>query len=144
MLLFICIIPAGIEIDWISFNTSHVAIYPTSPPQESSRHSFQYISCCYLSGGIHRRWKPEKTVSIHLMLLFINMCTAMRLRTGSFNTSHVAIYLISGCRWSCRISGFNTSHVAIYLQDLVYLDQFQESFNTSHVAIYQESTFIKP
>ncbi len=36
-----------------SFNTSHVVIYLISTLQLINQSLFQYISCCYLSGGRH-------------------------------------------------------------------------------------------
>ena len=54
----------------------------------------------------------------------------------SFNTSHVAIYLIYIC-CSCVVDiSFNTSHVAIYLCQDNPKGTYILGFNTSHVAIY--------
>ena len=79
---------------------------------------FQYISCYSLS---RNRTNAEEnlTVSIHLMLLFIDIrqkdiCSA----TGRFNTSHVTLY--RGDRIVLRnfLDSFNTSHVTLYLSQL--------------------------
>ena len=54
------------------FNTSHVVIYQTSRAECGYTHLFQYISCCYLSVVVTWAIQQEISVSIHLMLLFIN------------------------------------------------------------------------
>ena len=56
----------------LSFNTSHVVIYQTSRAECGYTHLFQYISCCYLSVVVTWAIQQEISVSIHLMLLFIN------------------------------------------------------------------------
>ena len=70
MLLFI-----GIE--WLmgtrlfNFNTSHVTVYLDETGENKTLELFQYISCYCLSRS--RRLRPAlKSISIHLMLLFIN------------------------------------------------------------------------
>ena len=53
------------------FNTSHVTVYPSVAARFAFCASFQYISCYCLSRS--RRLRPAlKSISIHLMLLFIN------------------------------------------------------------------------
>ena len=69
-------------------------------------------------------------VSIHLMLLFILGAFAVsRSFSSSFNTSHVAIYHLQNTPIVFWKYCFNTSHVAIYLhysgRDRDRLDKFQ-------------------
>ena len=53
--------------------------------------TFQYISCCYLSQSAHG-FLSTKSVSIHLMLLFILTVILLSFLSTGFNTSHVVIY----------------------------------------------------
>ena len=77
------------------------------------REKFQYISCCYLSKCFFVVFLLYYLVSIHLMLLFINLKQFMQLALLSFTTSHVVFYPIISIFTSSRLS-FNTSHVVIY------------------------------
>ena len=91
MLLFINTTVATWRYTEVSFNTSHVVIYPKTLDvffdvlgfqyisccylswmgyAEGRKRLFQYISCCYLSEKHLQAW-VEGQVSIHLMLLFI-------------------------------------------------------------------------
>ena len=121
------------------------------------REKFQYISCCYLSKCFFVVFLLYYLVSIHLMLLFINLKQFMQLALLSFNTSHVVIYPIISIFTSSRLS-FNTSHVVIYLNRKRKKRGFDNvsihlmllfivcscyrihiavlRFNTSHVVIY--------
>ena len=97
---------------------------------------FQYISCYSLSW-----WKsgcndlPE--VSIHLMLLFIDMQhTAKDWKCRSFNTSHVTLYLVVIRLHVLHLICFNTSHVTLYLYNGSRV-QNGYRFNTSHVTLYR-------
>ena len=55
---------------WLDFNTSHVTVYQAMSEREFVVIKFQYISCYCLSGAA---WytDSDKSISIHLMLLFI-------------------------------------------------------------------------
>ena len=76
------------------FNTSHVVIYHKMKRLFISQlMRFQYISCCYLSSNSPKK-HLHNCVSIHLMLLFIEVVlSCIRQKYLSFNTSHVVIYL---------------------------------------------------
>ena len=68
----------------IRFNTSHVVIYLYLPTRDSFwLSSFQYISCCYLSRN-NQTESNVKSVSIHLMLLFIGKSVANGLNFTQF------------------------------------------------------------
>ena len=120
----------------LSFNTSHVVVYPEKNAGLGIGCSkFQYISCCSLSLHVARNiyWFM---VSIHLMLQFIPVLLFDNLSMITcFNTSHVVVYLppesklllnnlfqyISCCSLSIRCLilryvriCFNTSHVVVY------------------------------
>ena len=86
----------------------------SSDADNADSFKFQYISCCYLSYQLvllvkmiirfntshvviypfdEMMEKTGKTVSIHLMLLFIAECPTLKIiQLNSFNTSHVVIY----------------------------------------------------
>ena len=117
MLLFI-----GIE--WLmgtrlfNFNTSHVTVYLDETGENKTLELFQYISCYCLSRS--RRLRPAlKSISIHLMLLFIE------------------------CRkWNaCGVFYFNTSHVTVYQFRLHTIRALTVHFNTSHVTVYQPQCY---
>ena len=95
------------------FNTSHVTLYPEVHPVSDPSSTFQYISCYSLSlcwcavlritfgfntshVTLYRYYanliRQMKRVSIHLMLLFINVDTSLRQPSMGFNTSHVTLY----------------------------------------------------
>ena len=118
-----------------SFNTSHVVIYRRSIASFKFFLMFQYISCCYLSKilsimtcqklsfntshvVIYPRWTGQenicKPVSIHLMLLFIEI-------SGDLTNFLTWFQYISCCYLSKKLvlhckkfARFNTSHVVIY------------------------------
>ena len=142
----------------LSFNTSHVVIYPSKQIPSEAVQRFQYISCCYLSSdGI------DDTKGI-IEFQYISCCYL----------SHPRAYRLQGCAWfqyisccylslvpplpectlfkfqyiSCCylsnsfyrdnyfVGGFNTSHVVIYLHEPCTFLHLLQSFNTSHVVIY--------
>ena len=78
----------------VCFNTSHVTLYQGLWTSWRPHQSFQYISCYSLSPGGEKD-TSRTTVSIHLMLLFINMLRCSRGIKRRFNTSHVTLYLLS-------------------------------------------------
>ena len=124
----------------VTFNTSHVLIYPFSQfnivpllqqfqyiscsylsitylHQSVRKPEFQYISCSYLSRGSNGWWL--RRLSIHLMFLFIQGFKWAGWLRRHFNTSHVLIYpLVLGCV-GIILANFNTSHVLIYLDLLL-------------------------
>ena len=55
-------------------------------------------------------------ISIHLMLLFINVIPFQKINEIHFNTSHVTVYLLLYSDRAVSISDFNTSHVTVYPQ----------------------------
>ena len=155
MLLFIELADC-LDCDEICFNTSHVTLYQDYPAADRS----------------------ENIVSIHLMLLFITAegvkvdlsnvfqyisCYSLSLRQiqlqtliSRFNTSHVTLYLFTGCLESPvvsfqYISCYSLSHsplffffplkVSIHLM-LLFICISKHSiraflcFNTSHVTLY--------
>ena len=102
-----------------------------------------------------------EAVSIHHMLLFIAMnkyyhkyycefqyitCYSLSMELAGkvlpkerFNTSHVTLYRIQGCKDPSDVYGFNTSHVTLYRWMLMLLCKTISSFNTSHVTLYREA-----
>ena len=113
MLLFIAT-SFGVEAPKCSrFNTSHVTLYLLRCLRSDQQPSFQYISCyslsmlarlegrmitefqyisCYSLSNRSALRKSQKTVSIHLMLLFIWKSTWSEATQTCFNTSHVTLY----------------------------------------------------
>ena len=78
----------------MGFNTSHVVIYYRSPPVKLSS-----LNCFNTSHVvIYFRCKTPEIyrlrVSIHLMLLFIELQSSSNYKELSFNTSHVVIYYL--------------------------------------------------
>ena len=77
-------------------------------------YEFQYISCYSLS---ERSFRPGKCyhVSIHLMLLFINILDVYEYLGAAFQ--YISCYSLSKGRWNLnlRMMRFNTSHVTLYL-----------------------------
>ena len=75
---------------------------------------FQYISCCYLSYYVSLLF-PLTAVSIHLMLLFIDVCKASK-EKGDYVSIHLMLLfiVINKSLNIIRCYRFNTSHVVIY------------------------------
>ena len=78
---------------WWSFNTSHVVVYPDRKRAAAELAMFQYISCCSLS-------EKERDIQIKSdMFQYISCCSLSRrllqlpLYYDCFNTSHVVVYL---------------------------------------------------
>ena len=104
-----------LRLSWdISFNTSHVTLYPRERTD---------------------LWK-RSNVSIHLMLLFIRKSVYLRCFSGCFNTSHVTLYHVD------LGSGIICINVSIHLMLLFIINGSVQrylliySFNTSHVTLY--------
>ena len=99
------------------FNTSHVTLYLGFTKVEEDKYGwFQYITCyslsvrtdnkqrysfkfqyitCYSLSICRFSMGNSSYVSIHHMLLFIRIRSSINRIGGSFNTSHVTLYLIS-------------------------------------------------
>ena len=76
-----------------NFNTSHVTVYHVFEIFSINLHIFQYISCYCLSRLV-KVWKVlANSISIHLMLLFIEEQQRHWWTGRNFNTSHVTVYL---------------------------------------------------
>ena len=121
------------------FNTSHVEVYPAVTAIPIGCAKFQYISCWSLSS----REVPYNlvfTISIHLMLKFIDYGFRNIEPFRIFNTSHVEVYLPDCRLFIANPSYFNTSHVEVY-QRVISVYHFKTLyFNTSHVEVYQVLT----
>ena len=147
------------RIPGISFNTSHVTLYPKQGAEFQSSHTFQYISCYSLSPCYQHLCSPEhkfqyiscyslsedtfKSLVNPVMFQYISCYSLssykMIERTDKycFNTSHVTLYqnTISGSP-AIRPS-FNTSHVTLYPSSETTCISRYRGFNTSHVTLYQ-------
>ena len=117
-----------------NFNTSHVTVYPHRP-------------CLFYTVSF---------ISIHLMLLFIDMMIALSTVEWNFNTSHVTVYLyvpkklykqIKFQYISCyclshrRTSKRGCNRISIHLMllfilSVAFLGCMVADFNTSHVTVY--------
>ena len=125
----------GKSVWLMSFNTSHVTLYPKDRFGLVNVITFQYISCYSLSTfwtymntleqrfntshvTLYRRdvgtWTWGWCVSIHLMLLFISQRQPDRRLQWCFNTSHVTLYRQRTGLWIIWNVSFNTSHVTLY------------------------------
>ena len=146
---------------------------------------FQYISCyCLSECSWQQRYLPTNFntshvtiylernqvimtklwISIHLMLLFIDMvagrffhssifqyisCYCLSLRTDllqnlhpNFNTSHVTVYRSLVIFRHQNELHFNTSHVTVYSKLLRHSLLLYPHFNTSHVTVYRYVRFL--
>ena len=123
------------ELVEFRFNTSHVTLYRNKPgihPDSilvsihlmllfimfewvhcNYKRKFQYISCYSLSQ------ENQENLSKQISFQYISCYSLSSLRAlariiGSFNTSHVTLYL---AEWLClnkHLISFNTSHVTLY------------------------------
>ena len=139
------------------FNTSHVTLYRKRAVSISAVLWFQYISCYSLSEDRDRNCKKVQAfqyiscyslshflifladrsfVSIHLMLLFISIVSAIPSAASLFQ--YISCYSLSECNASAHrpVERFNTSHVTLYLISKKLLLLVHISFNTSHVTLY--------
>ena len=141
----------------------YISCYSLSNIQGFSRYikiRFQYISCYSLSCGVgvvlicsicfntshvtlYRSAGSTDgfpvSVSIHLMLLFIQNRGLNFNLPIRFNTSHVTLYLSGLLRRFKPIGCFNTSHVTLYQNTISGSPAIRPSFNTSHVTLYPSS-----
>ena len=157
MLLFIKENTKG-GIVYDSFNTSHVTLYP-STHTGTKRHRTRFnTSHVTLYPGTTQTKSLTKWVSIHHMLLFININNNCAISCKSFNTSHVTLYRL-GISDECPakefqyITCYSLSVHGLALCCIVGLFQYitcyslsvnlsnQQSvyscFNTSHVTLYR-------
>ena len=141
------------------FNTSHVTVYPRDTAEECEEELFQYISCYCLS---QLRWTvmyqicnfntshvtvyPKHvthftvffSISIHLMLLFINVKILKCLFFRQISI-HLMLLFIKNSRDAFgEACNFNTSHVTVYLQQFKLIVSTHPHFNTSHVTVYRD------
>ncbi len=140
------------------FNTSHVTVYPTFPVNSSLIASFQYISCyclsilywvviihmqifqyisCYCLSGGRSVFIPNGGISIHLMLLFIN------LKHGEINApclfQYISCYCLSTfCRLEQHKDGISIHLMLLFIPFLILIRNALTNFNTSHVTVYLE------
>ena len=117
------------------FNTSHVTLYRKRAVSISAVLWFQYISCYSLSHFLIFL-ADRSFVSIHLMLLFISIVSAIPSAASLFQ--YISCYSLSECNASAHrpVERFNTSHVTLYLISKKLLLLVHISFNTSHVTLY--------
>ena len=97
------------------FNTSHVVVYPRLERPDRGRRICFNTSHVVVYHTVARQLNRWIVVSIHLMLLFIVGLFDFDGRSStSFNTSHVVVYhtVITGDM--TRDGSFNTSHVVVY------------------------------
>ena len=137
MLLFIAT-PAKQAVTHMSFNTSHVTLYPNAIEIKDTDSKFQYISCYSLS-RVSPSPLSSASVSIHLMLLFIVIMSASCCSSRLFQ--YISCYSLSNLtfRKQFRNDRFNTSHVTLYQTFQCRIEQCFSGFNTSHVTLYQVS-----
>ena len=120
---------------------------------------FQYISCYSLSEIEELHIKRKGEVSIHLMLLFIPLCSAVNpllsivsihlmllfirivceLMSNSILFQYISCYSLStDSYWSVILHrSFNTSHVTLYPGCNCSEYPVIPGFNTSHVTLYR-------
>ena len=118
---------------------------------------FQYISCYSLSRAVDIM-ETASVVSIHLMLLFINMLRCSRGIKRRFNTSHVTLYRGTGKKdgglfttfqyiscyslsviYSSRSKAKNVVSIHLMLLFIILVGSslsMKKCFNTSHVTLY--------
>ena len=143
------------------FNTSHVTLYRQSISLLHLYLKFQYISCYSLS-IIETLWNVKKFVSIHLMLLFIELGRIAReaayrvsihlmllfimfldsfLRTISA-FQYISCYSLSSTGMSDPCQPLVSIHLMLlFIMCYHRMSFFVKGFNTSHVTLYQ---FRKP
>ena len=141
----------------VSFNTSHVTLYPWSWPGRCSRRNVSIHHMLLFIESRDARTRRTFMVSIHHMLLFIDGCLCCYARpyqvsihhmllfiekrredTWSgwcFNTSHVTLYH-KWC-WSLyRKKHVSIHHMLLFIWKVVWSWANLLRFNTSHVTLY--------
>ena len=141
------------------FNTSHVTVYRNVLKSFSILDSFQYISCyCLSDATIITHFLVS--ISIHLMLLFIQTDGDYITYSWHFNTSHVTVYRWMLQTWQDAV--FISIHLMLLFIGIEFVEislvcKFQYIscyclsrareilklsliyFNTSHVTVYLRS-----
>ena len=122
-----------------SFNTSHVTLYLLVSSFWVSFPWFQYISCYSLS-NTSIRFPPVKMVSIHLMLLFIEGT----LQDGNVKEGfqYISCYSLSASIPSLKIISQAFQYISCYSLSSTCFPKkmWFLSFNTSHVTLYRPCT----
>ena len=141
------------------FNTSHVTLYRLMQNSYQATSPFQYISCYSLSEDRDRNCKKVQAfqyiscyslshflifladrsfVSIHLMLLFISIVSAIPSAASLFQ--YISCYSLSlkASVMTGRNARFNTSHVTLYLNG------FTTTLFSQCVSIHLMLLFILP
>ena len=95
------------------FNTSHVTVYRFRNVGGVYGRKFQYISCYCLS------WKNaivgnSKSISIHLMLLFITLIPLSNLVGYCISIHLMLLFIYTTELFYVIVRNFNTSHVTVY------------------------------
>ena len=168
MLLFIIFMKEN-SIWKFRFNTSHVTLYQEFDEDDIICALFQYISCyslsrldsagrfieemfqyisCYSLSGSGECCSCNKKVSIHLMLLFIEMSGKCNLEAIRFQ--YISCYSLSEISLQIhgKIQRFNTSHVTLYLGigkmfDVANEFQYISCYSLSHLDTSGISSGIK-
>ena len=117
------------------FNTSHVTVYRVRLNIVKINSIFQYISCYCLS-PVRFRAVALKTISIHLMLLFI--CKFHFLKTaGKWISIHLMLLFISTGLKSGNYQPIISIHLMLlFIMTLLIHLILSQNFNTSHVTVY--------
>ena len=139
MLLFIK--GCGHHGDRISrFNTSHVTLYRQGEKRTRPGLPFQYISCYSLSYWL-REVLLSELVSIHLMLLFINIPLAVWLWPDTFQ--YISCYSLSEGESLIQIGAVKFQYISCYSLSIIgklngyYYPMFQ------YISCYSLSTFLR-
>ena len=117
------------------FNTSHVTVYRTERLMSGVMCKFQYISCYCLS-PCGRSLPFSAFISIHLMLLFINISPVNLLIRTHFNTSHVTVYRYT------RSSPTSSNLISIHLMLLFIFQSYHSLFYSISISIHLMLLFI--
>ena len=126
------------RIPGISFNTSHVTLYPKQGAEFQSSHTFQYISCYSLSPCYQHLCSPEHKFQ-YISCYSLSEDTFKSL-VNPVMFQYISCYSLSSYKMIERTDKycFNTSHVTLYLSGLLRRLKPNGCFNTSHVTLYRE------
>ena len=139
MLLFIGAASASLSPIPCSFNTSHVVVYRRCMAAQPFRGCGFNTSHVVVYQYAQLTEEINKTVSIHLMLLFIRNEKRLWQSSLRFNTSHVVVYRKKANRILPVPTSFNTSHVVVYRCKTEQTLEYLTCFNTSHVVVYHRA-----
>ena len=90
-----------------------------------------------------RTWNISRSVSIHLILLFIEETGSAEKKLQPFQYISCYSLSINSKMTVYLIARFNTSHVTLYQYKACKLHIRPERFNTSHVTLYLEGEIIE-